>query len=714
MTTSPRQTESQSRSWVEAVLELLPVAVLLIDPHSGAVTWANSRADRLAGGAFPRGTDRFGTGTSGFQALNAETGEPLRLEESPSHIAAQTGRRVDGVHIDIVTSEGRISVVASAEVIPPIGDMASAVVVSFEDVTELRTAQRTAEDAKALIDTLFASAPIGLGYFDRDLRFVRVNDALAEMNGLPAEEHLGRTIGEVLPDIDQTVITKLQRVVDTGEPVTGYELHGQTPAEPAAQRTWLEGLYPVRGAAGEILGVGVVTVDITERKAAEAERERALVAERAARAAAEAAARRARFLAEASGLLDRSLDYDETLESIAVLAVPDIADWCTVDALEHGELRNVVVRHVDPEKTAFGERLLGTFHYPPDAPNGPPEVVRTGRSELLPEITDEMLVANARNDEHLEMLRELGMRSVMVVPMISRARMLGTITFVSAESSRQFDEDDVLLAEDLGRRAAVAFDNARLYSERAQIARTLQESLLPPQLPTIPGVEVAARYLAAGEGIEVGGDFYDLFEVRPGDWAIVMGDVCGKGADAAALTALARYTLRATARPEAQPSDALQTLNDEVLRQRGDGRFITVAYARLAPGADGGARAVLSIGGHPSPIVLRAGGGAEAVGTPGTLLGVVPDPALANDTIELGPGDTLFLYTDGVTEAYAPEHLLEVEDVARIVAACAGADAADLVKRVEDEVRSLGAGQPGDDIAMLALRLTQNGEAPGA
>ena len=713
MTTSPRQTESQSRSWVEAVLELLPVAVLLIDPHSGAVTWANSRADRLAGGVFPRGTDRFGTEAPGFQALNAETGAPLRLEEAPSHIAAQTGRRVDGFHIDIRTADGLVSVVSSAELMPPIGDMAPAVVVSFEDVTELRRAQRTAEDAKALIDTLFASAPIGLGYFDRDLRFVRVNDALAEMNGLPADQHLGRTIGEVLPDIDQVVIAKLRQVIETGEPLAGYELHGETPARPGVRRTWLEGFYPVRGAGGEILGVGVVTVDITERKAAEAERERALVAERAARAAAEAAARRARFLAEASGLLDRSLDYDETLESIAVLAVPDIADWCTVDALEHGELRNVVVRHVDPEKTAFGERLLGTFHYPPDAPNGPPEVVRTGRSELLPEITDEMLVANARNDEHLEMLRELGMRSVMVVPMISRARMLGTITFVSAESSRQFDEDDVLLAEDLGRRAAVAFDNARLYSERAQIARTLQESLLPPQLPTIRGVEVAARYLAAGEGIEVGGDFYDLFEVRPGDWAIVMGDVCGKGADAAALTALARYTLRATARPDALPSDALHTLNDEVLRQRGDGRFITVAYARLAPGGDGGARVMLSIGGHPSPIVLRAGGGAEPVGTPGTLLGVVTDPALANDTIELGPGDTLFLYTDGVTEAYAPDHLLEVEDVARIVAGCAGMDAADLVKCVEDEVRSLGSGPPGDDIAMLALRLTQNGEAPG-
>ncbi len=714
MTASARQSDSQSRNWVEAVLELLPVAVLLIDPDSGEVTWANSRADRLAGGHFPRGTDRFGPGSPAFRALNPATGEPLAREESPSHIAAATGRRVDGFHIDIEVPRGLVSVVASAELLPPIGDMAPAVVVSFEDVSELRLAQRTAEDAKALLDTLFESAPIGLGYLDRDLRFVRVNDALAEINGVPAEDHLGRSIPDVLPGIDPSVLSELGRVIATGEPVTGFEHQGETPAQPGVQRTWLEGFYPVRGSDGAILGVGAVVLEITHRKAAEAAREQALAAEREARAAAETAAGRARFLAEASVVLDRSLDYDQTLQAIATLAVPGIADWCAVDALEHGELRSVVVKHVDPAKTEFGERLLGTFHYLPDAPNGPPEVVRTGRSELLPVITDEMLVANARNAEHLEMLRELGMRSVMVVPMISRSRMLGTITFVSSESGRQFTEDDVRFAEDVARRAGIAVDNARLYSERAQIARTLQESLLPPRLPTIPHFEVAARYLAAGEGIEVGGDFYDLFDADNGDWSIVMGDVCGKGADAAALTALARYTLRATARDDAAPSAVLQTLNDAVLRQRGDGRFITVAYGRLTPpNGEGAALLTLATGGHPAPILLRRDGRAKPVGRPGTLLGVVTDPTLSDQTVELRPGDTLFLYTDGVTEAYAPDHLLEVEDVARIVEDCAGLDAADLVKCVEDRVRALGSGPPGDDIAMLALRMT-DGNAAGA
>ena len=265
----------------------------------------------------------------------------------------------------------------------------------------------------------------------------------------------------------------------------------------------------------------------------------------------------------------------------------------------------------------------------------------------------------------------------------------------------------------------MAIDNARLYSERARIARTLQESLLPPQLPTIPGVEVAARYVAAGEGIDVGGDFYDLFDLG-GGWSVVMGDVCGKGPDAAALTALARYTLRATADQGRLPSEALAMLNDAVLRQRGDGRFITVAYARLALNGTGGTRLTLSTGGHPQPIVLRADGTATPVGDAGTLIGVVEDPELSDSTVDLGPGDALFLYTDGVTEAHAPDRILEAEDVARLLETCARrrrrrAGQVRRGRRRRDRQRPAN-----DDIAMLALRVPAsrerrlNDEAPAA
>jgi PAS domain S-box-containing protein len=699
-----QRTHSQSRIWIEALLDLLPTPVMLVDPETVDVTWANRAADRLAGGRFPRGQERFGDGDGSFGVRCPETGGPLPREESPSYRAADSGHRVDGVHLDFVTPEGVRSLVASADLLPPIGDMPPTVIASFEDVTELRRAQRTSEDAKALLDTLFESAPIGLAYLDSELRFVRVNDALAEINGITADDHIGRSLPELRPDAAPAVIDGLRHVVESGEPLEDVEVRGHTAAEPEVERTWLQTFYPVRGGDGEILGTGAVVVDITERKAAEAGRERALAAEREARSIAEAAAARSRFLAEASVLLDRTLDFDETLANLARLAVPDVGDWCTVDLIESGELRNVVVSHADPAKVEFGTRMLSLYHYPPDAPNGPPEVFRTGRSELLPEITDEMLAANARNEEHLEMLRELGMRSVMVVPMISRGRMLGTLTFVSSSADRLFDEDDVLLAEDLARRAGVAIDNARLYSERARIARTLQDSLLPPQLPTIPGVEVAARYVAAGEGIDVGGDFYDVFDLG-GGWSVVMGDVCGKGPDAAALTALARYTLRATADQVSLPSEALASLNDAVLRQRGDGRFITVVYARLAANGVAGTQVTLSTGGHPQPILLRADGTATPVGEPGTLLGVVGDPDLSDAIVDLAPGDALFLYTDGVTEAHAPDRILEAEDVARLLEDCAGGDAADLVRCVEEAVAALGTGPPGDDIAMLVLRV---------
>jgi PAS domain S-box-containing protein len=695
--------QSSERSWLETVLSLLPIPVILCEAGTGSALFANPAADRAAGGHFPLGLGRL-TGDE-FFTLDPETDERLPPHRAPSMRASQSGERVRNVRVDWQTPEGRRSMIASADMLPGLAEGEPLVVVCFEDVTELQTAQRTAEDARALLDTLFERAPVGFAYFDRDLRYVRVNEALAEINGIAPEAHVGRSVDELLPDMDPAVVAGLRNVLATGEPLLEAEVNGFTPAQPGEQRTWLTGFYPVKGSAGEILGLGAVVVEITARKRAEAERERALAAEREARAVAERAATRAEFLAGASVAFDRSLDYSETLRNVARLAVPAVADWCAVDVLAEGELHNVAVTHTDPEKVVLGEQLMREFYYPPDAPNAAPAVMRTGRSELLPDITDELLELNSSGPAHLDLLKRLGMRSLMVVPMLVRGQLLGTITFVSAESGRRFTSEDLTLAEDLARRGALAIDNARLYSERAHIARTLQESLLPSTLPDIDGIEVAARYTPAGAGIDVGGDFYDVFETTTGTWSVVIGDVCGKGADAAALTALARYTIRATAPRESLPSRVLETLNEAVLRQRGDGRFITLAYATLEPAANGH-RLTLSLGGHPPPIVLRADGTASAVGTAGTLIGVVPDVTLSDTTIDLEPGDTLFLYTDGVTEAQAPEQLLDTPDVEQLVAEAAASGSgslSDLVDHVESSVR--GAASLADDLAILALRV---------
>ena len=288
-----------------------------------------------------------------------------------------------------------------------------------------------------------------------------------------------------------------------------------------------------------------------------------------------------RFLAEASRVLADSLDYEATLSAIARLAVPDVADWCGVDLAGDGdEIQRVAVEHVDPAKVALAAELAERYPADPRADRGIHQVLRTGESQLWPEIPEELLVQAAQDEEHLRMIRALGMSSAMVVPMRVRERVLGAITFVSAESGRRFDRGDLRLAEDLALRAATAVENARLYRARSTIAQTLQASLLPPMLPEVPGVEAGALYRAAGEDHEVGGDFYDLFATSDDHWFAVIGDVCGKGAEAAAVTALARYTIRAAAARRHSPAAILRWVNEVMVRE-GSTRFCTIAVAHL-------------------------------------------------------------------------------------------------------------------------------------
>jgi serine phosphatase RsbU (regulator of sigma subunit)/anti-sigma regulatory factor (Ser/Thr protein kinase) len=253
--------------------------------------------------------------------------------------------------------------------------------------------------------------------------------------------------------------------------------------------------------------------------------------------------------------------------------------------------------------------------------------------------------------------------------------------------------------------AAVITERRRVEDTVEYIADTLQESLLPSQLPEIPGVQAAAEFRPAGEPHVVGGDFYDLFQGDDRSWAVVVGDVCGKGASAAAVTGLARYTLRAAAMREARPSRVLELLNDAMLRQRSPTEFCTVAFARLEPNGPQGARATVSNGGHPLPLVLRSDGTVEAIGAYGTLLGVVGDPKLSDATVELRAGDALVLYTDGLTDAYAPERIVTQAELASALAACAGRSAPEITREVARTLLGAGEREPRDDVALIVLRI---------
>jgi PAS domain S-box-containing protein len=411
------------------------------------------------------------------------------------------------------------------------------------------------------------------------------------------------------------------------------------------------------------------------------------------------------LLARAGGLLAGSLDYPKTLAAVADLVVPGLADWATVEILEpDGSIRSLAVAHVDPDKVAFAKEFRR--RRPPElsAPTGVGHVITSGRAELVPEITEEM-VAAIDDPEVRELVRELQLRSVMIVPLAARGRTLGAMTFVWAESGNTYSAADLAFAQTLAARMALAMDNARLYRDRDHIARTLQQSLLPPEPPAIDGVDLAARYRPSGEGIEVGGDFYDAFDIGEREWTVALGDVCGKGPDAAALMGMVRHTIRAAAIRERAPARVLATVNAAVGRQTSEDQFCTAVAARLRPQMDQ-VIVWICVAGHPPPVVLRVDGSMHWIRGSGALLGVFDDAQLRDDEIRLAPGDTLVLYTDGVTEERGVQGAFGEEGLAAVLQQASGASASEIVDRIERAVLAHGSGEPRDDIAILAVKAT--------
>ena len=308
----------------------------------------------------------------------------------------------------------------------------------------------------------------------------------------------------------------------------------------------------------------------------------------------------------------------------------------------------------------------------------------------------------------------LGLHAGFAFPIMSEGRFLGAIEFFHRER-KPVDPDLVGVVATIGGQLAQFLERRRAEQEVrasgqrfAALARTLQASLLPPHLPDIPGLEVGGRYRPAGMGADVGGDFYDLFPVRGTAWGVVMGDVCGKGAEAATVTALARYTLRAAVMRTRRPRNVLAVLNEAMNRQEEVGRFITVAFATVRP-ADGHADVVVSLGGHPPPVVLRADGQASLVGRPGTILGILESPALYDHAVHLAPGESIVFYTDGVTEAPRGDEQFGEGRLLKAVQSAAGQDADGVAATIEAAVDQFRTGEARDDLAILVVRVPSGG-----
>ena len=454
------------------------------------------------------------------------------------------------------------------------------------------------------------------------------------------------------------------------------------------------------------------------RRAALYEKTRAAAAsERQARVAAERAQEQLAFLAGASSALASSvLDLDTTLARVVELAVPRLADGCAIHLVdERGRATVKAAVALDPAKVA-------PLRWPADAldSTGVGAVIRTGRPELHHEPTDHAPARIAGDGEHLAALRAAGYGTVAVLPLRAQSRVVGTLT-LAAGPGRRIDDADLQLAVQLAVRAAIAIENARLFAERSRVARSLQASLLPPGLPAIPGLELGACYAPAGEGVEVGGDFYDAFALPGGRWLLVVGDVRGKGVDAAAVTGLARHTIRAIALYETQPSAILARLNRVLLGAEADRvaalrscddapweltepRFCTVALAIVEPGAKG-ATVVVCSGGHPLPLVARADGRVDAVGRPGSLLGATPGIELHDVALELRAGESLVCFTDGIVERHQGRRFFDETGIARVLAEAPRGDAETLAARIEQAARDSFAGSPHDDMAVLVVRV---------
>ncbi|MFF5176754.1 SpoIIE family protein phosphatase [Micromonospora sp. NPDC000316] len=385
------------------------------------------------------------------------------------------------------------------------------------------------------------------------------------------------------------------------------------------------------------------------------------------------------FLAEASELLAQSLDVELTMALIPQLVVPRLGQWCAVHTTdEWGRLRLAAASHAD-------ESALPQLH------------------KVLEETGPDSIQARLRGASRGAAQIPLGApMEGFAVPLIVRGQRLGTLA-VGRHQRHRHDPDQVAVLEDVARRAALAIENARIHAERRRVAQTLQQSLLPPVLPVVDGIGFAAEYVPTGDDAEVGGDFYDVVPLPDGRWLVVIGDVSGKGVQAAAVTGLVRDVIRVLVGDGKPLPEALARLN-ETLVERGGGRYCTLALAAVGVGDGGQLEVSLHLAGHDRPVLLAGAGGARFVGTGGTALGLLDTIISPTAEITLAPGDSLIFYTDGVTERRRGRELFGTDRLRDAAAPLAGYSADVVAARLRAAAINFSVEPPRDDIAVLVLR----------
>ncbi|MFF1395053.1 SpoIIE family protein phosphatase [Streptomyces sp. NPDC058287] len=509
-----------------------------------------------------------------------------------------------------------------------------------------RALLRSVERDLALSVQLVAQSPIGLAVLDTNLRYVMVNPALERINALPAEQHIGRNVGEALPFLDTEAITATMRqVLATGAPLLNQFTVGRPGGATDVEHAWSVSYYRLDDPVGRVLGLAISVVDVSEQHRASQEAARAR--------------RRLAVIADASTTVGTTLDVEQTAHELASVVVPELADLAAVDILDAVLLGR---RQATPSAggPALFRALAVTAAYSTNALHAadtPGQIasyaadryitqcVTSGRPVLVEHVSEEDLERIAPDPEAARLLSRAGLHSYLAVPLIARGEVLGALDLGRARNALPFDEDDVVLAGELAARAAVCIDNARSYQSERRTALTLQRHLLPPRPPRRPGLEIAYRYQPAQSASEIGGDWFDTIPVAGDKTALVIGDVMGSGINAAATMGQLRTATRTLADLDLAPAEVLRHLDHTAAEL--DPAFATCIYAVYDPHR-GECR--IAVAGHLPPILVKPGGRPELLDLPsGTPLGV-GDIAFQETTVRMECGDQLVLYTDGLIE----------------------------------------------------------------
>jgi PAS domain S-box-containing protein len=693
----------------EAIVQFSSDAILSKD-REGLITSWNPAAARIYGYAPDEAIGR----PISILIPEHRAGEERRILEQ-----VLAGKNIDHYETERVTKDGRMLSVSLS--VSPIREETGGIVgasVVARDVTERERSIELASRLQALssalskeitpertVDVLLEHAVAGLGADAGTVGLLNDSRTEVELAGNVGHSEEGLSVWKRFP-LDAEL--PMSVAIRSGEPVwttSADELRSRFPAlRGASVRFASLAVIPL---VVEGTPFGALALSFAAQRRFDSE-ERAFLLAMAQQAAQtldrawlyearRVAGERLAYLAEASELLAGSLDPDDSLRRLADLAVHRFADWCGIELVdEDGGLRSVAVAHVDPRRVALAEELRARYPVDPEAETGVPRVIRTGEPELYHEIDDPMLADAARDQDHLRMLRELGMVSAMIVPLRARGRSLGAVTFVAAESERRFDRADLELATDLARRAGLAIDNAMLFRREHEAAVILQRSLLPQSLPRLEGVEFAVRYEPASPGLQVGGDWYEVVAREDGQVGLVIGDVAGRGIKPASVMGRVRPALRAYIADGLAPCDAVERL-DELLKESERPEMTTVFLLTLDP-VSGSAEYVRA--GHPPALLRLPDGRVQELAGRGTPpVGIFERLECRSHSIEVPPGSLLLLYTDGLIERRGES----VEDGLKRLKRLFGRGPADPECCLQSLASDLGTDGTPDDVAMLAM-----------